>query len=376
MRGMSTPAARDASALVEAALAAGLGSAAALSIGDGGVERVRQVWGTTRRVPDLGPAIAADTPFDLASLTKPMATVAIAMALVGEGRLALDAPVRRWLPAATTGTVAALLGHAAGTAAHLELYRDPSVVGAVDPRAEVIARATAHPAGPPGEASVYSDLGFLMLGAIVERCADARLDEAFATWVADPLGLTGAGYPGRTPWPAAVATELDDTSGVAPAGSSGPARGRGLVCGVVHDENAYVAGGVCGHAGLFAPIGDVGRFAAAITACAGGAPRGRWRPELVRRFLDTAPAPGVSWRLGWDTPSTAPGVSHAGDRWPRVGGWGHTGFTGTSMWIDVPRQRWVVLLTNRVHPTRQGTADAIKALRRAVGDAVATLGDH
>jgi CubicO group peptidase (beta-lactamase class C family) len=92
-------------------------------------------------------------------------------------------------------------------------------------------------------------------------------------------------------------------------------------------------------------------------------------------FLDGSAAPDTSWRLGWDTPSATAGVSHAGDRWPRVGAVGHTGFTGTSLWLDLPRRRWVALLTNRVHPTREGTADAIKALRRAVGDAaVAMLG--
>ena len=97
---------------------------------------------------------------------------------------------------------------------------------------------------------------------------------------------------------------------------------------------------------------------------------------MVQRFIGTAAAPDTTWRLGWDTPSLAPGVSHAGDRWPRTGAIGHTGFTGPSLWLDLPRGRWVALLTNRVHPTRHGTADAIKALRRAVGDAVLEMLDH
>ena len=96
----------------------------------------------------------------------------------------------------------------------------------------------------------------------------------------------------------------------------------------------------------------------------------------MRRFLDDAPIPGATWRLGWDTPSPVPGASHAGDRWPRTGAVGHTGFTGTSLWLDLPRRRWVALLTNRVHPTRQGTADAIKALRRSIGDAAVALLDR
>jgi CubicO group peptidase (beta-lactamase class C family) len=121
---------------------------------------------------------------------------------------------------------------------------------------------------------------------------------------------------------------------------------------------------------VFATLGDVARFAAAIVDTAAGTPCGRFDPRTVSEFLTSAPIPGSSWRLGWDTPSPAPGVSNAGDRWPRTGAVGHTGFTGTSLWLDLPNRRWVALLTNRVHPTRHaGTAEAIKALRRAINDA-------
>ena len=350
---------RAIAALLDAALATPLGSAAAVSIGDAGVERVQLVRGTARRVPDVGPAIDEHTAFDLASLTKPMATAALAMALVGHAGLDLDAPVRRWLPeAATAGTVGHLLGHAAGCAAHVEFFRSLRQGGHADPYGELIASAARNPAAPPGAQALYSDLGYLLLGAILERAADQPLDAAFRSWVGEPLGLAGARYPGAAALPLAVATELDD---------------RGLVSGRVHDENAYFGGGICGHAGLFATIGDVATFAAAIVETAAGRTRGRWRTDVVRQFLTTAAAPGATWRLGWDTPSPAPGISHAGDRWPRAGAVGHTGFTGTSLWLDLPRGRWVALLTNRVHPTRHGTADAIKALRRAIGDAAWTM---
>jgi CubicO group peptidase (beta-lactamase class C family) len=346
-------------ALLEAALAAEVGSAAAVSIGDRGVEQERVVRGLTHRLPAPGGPVDDQVPFDLASLTKPMATAAIAMVLAGDGALDLDAPVRRWLPgAATTGTVRQLLGHAAGCAAHVEFFRALRTERPADPYAALIALATGHPAAPPGVATVYSDLGYLMLGAILERASGLPLDQAFRSCVAEPLGLGGACYPGTAALPVAVATEIDD---------------RGLVSGLVHDENAAAGGGVCGHAGLFATIGDVARFAAAIVETAAGRAQGRWRPDVVRRFLTDIPAPDTTWRLGWDTPTTAPGISHAGDRWPRSGAVGHTGFTGTSLWLDLPRGRWVVLLTNRVHPTRHGTADAIKALRRAVGDAAVAL---
>jgi CubicO group peptidase (beta-lactamase class C family) len=348
--------------LIEGALGAHIGSAAALSIGDAGVEQERLVRGTLRRLPAVGPPVDEAVPFDLASLTKPMATAAIAMVLAGDGALDLDAPVRRWLPeAATAGTVRHLLGHAAGCAAHVEFFRALATGHHADPYAELIAQAARHPAGSPGTTALYSDLGYLVLGAILERVAGLPLDEAFRRCVAEPLGLGGACYPGTAALPVAVATELD---------------GRGLVSGLVHDENAYVGGGICGHAGLFATIGDVAAFAAALIETVAGRARGRWRTEIVRRFLIDTAAPGASWRLGWDTPSTIPGVSHAGDRWPRSAAIGHTGFTGTSLWLDLRRGRWVALLTNRVHPTRHGTADAIKALRRSVGDAALALLDR
>jgi CubicO group peptidase (beta-lactamase class C family) len=206
---------------------------------------------------------------------------------------------------------------------------------------------------------VYSDLGYLQLGAIVERAAGMPLEQVYAELVAGPLGLA-ARYAGTTALAGAVATEIDDW--------------RGAVCGLVHDENAFYAGGICGHAGLFATIGDVATFAAALVDTHAGHARGKLRPEIVQQFARESPIPVTTWRLGFDTPSHEPGISQAGDRWPRTGAIGHTGFTGTSLWLDLPRRRWVALLTNRVHPTRFGTsADDIKAVRRAVMDAVVDL---
>ncbi|MBA3538280.1 MAG: beta-lactamase family protein [Deltaproteobacteria bacterium] len=347
--------------LLDDALAAGVGSAAAVSIGDAGLEVVRAVRGRTRRVPTPGGPIDEYARFDVASLTKPIATAAIAMVLVGEGRLDLADPVRRWIPgASTTGTVGELLGHAAGCAAHVEFFRRLRAAPPVDLRGALVAMAAAEPTSAPGVATVYSDLGYIQLGAVLERAAGSPLETAFADLVAAPLGL-GAAYGPLVDDGAIVATELDD---------------RGLGCGRVHDENAYFGGDACGHAGLFATIGDVATFAAAIVDTLAGQPRGRLRTDVVTRFATTAAAPGTSWRLGWDTPSAVLGVSHAGDRWPRSGAIGHLGFTGTSLWLDLPRRRWVALLTNRVHPTRQGgSAEAIKTLRRAINDAAIGLLD-
>lgn len=343
-------------AIVDDALRRGVGSAAAVSVGDAGKEIVRFTRGRTRKVPDAGAYVVDATYFDVASLTKPMVTSACAMALVADRMLDLDAPIHSWLPnASSTGTVRQLLGHAAGCAAHVEFFRNLRSGSYPDPRRELVQLAAHEPASPPGVTAVYSDLGYIMMGAIIERAADAPLEQVFRDLVAGPLGLS-AGY---TVSGECVATELDD---------------RGLVQGRVHDENAYYGGGVCGHAGLFATIGDVAKFAAAIVDTATGTPRGRFRTDIITEFANTAAAPGTSWRLGWDTPSPTPGVSHAGDRWPRIGSIGHLGFTGTSLWLDIPHRRWVALLANRVHPTRFGTsADDIKSLRRAVNDRATEL---
>jgi serine-type D-Ala-D-Ala carboxypeptidase len=341
--------------LVDDALASGLGSAAAVSVGNAGQEVFRYVTGAVRRIPDRGPALDEHTRFDLASVTKPMATVAIAMVLVAERRLDLEAPVRSYLAdATTTATVRQLLGHSAGCAAHVEFFRYLRANAPANPRDVLVQRAMRERCDPPGVTAIYSDLGFIQLGAVLERAANQPLEDLFATLVAQPLGL-GAVY-ARDALASCVATELDD---------------RGLVCGLVHDENCYYGGRVAGHAGLFATLADVATFARAIVDTAAGSPRGRFTTDVVTRFFTDAPVAGSTWRLGWDTPSPTPGVSQAGDRWPRTGAVGHTGFTGTSLWLDLAQRRWVVLLTNRVHPTRHGdTAERIKALRRAVNDAV------
>ncbi len=348
-------------AIIDDALASGLGSAAAVSVGDHGREVFRLARGFTRRVPDRGEPIDDATPFDVASLTKPIATAAIAMVLAGERALDLAAPIRSYLPdASSTGTVRDLLGHAAGFVAHVDLYRALRAQPPADPRAELVARAMREPCQPPGIAAVYSDLGYITLGALLERAADLPLELAFAQRVAEPLGLA-ATFAGTRAIAGAVATELDD---------------RGLVCGRVHDENAYYGGGVCGHAGLFASIADVAAFAEAMVAAGNGEARGRFAPDIVERFFRDAPVASGSWRLGWDTPAPAPGSSQAGDRWPRDGAVGHLGFTGTSLWLDLPRRRWCALLANRVHPTRgDGSAEAMRALRRAVNDAATDLVD-
>ena len=363
------------SSLLRSALANGLGSAAAVQIACGPQILVRDHQGTCWQptVRPAPPGIDQTTLFDLASLTKPMATTAIAMALVSQGWLNLAWPVGAFFAGfAPAATIADLLSHRAGCASHVMFYQHlwsrEFQLERSDPRYVIIelAQRTAL-AYPSRQQQLYSDLGYMMLATVLERITGTTLDQLFARWVATPLQLPHARFIDlqRTTAAqlAAVATEQ--------------CAHRGLVIGQVHDENCHAAGGIMGHAGLFGTIDDVGIFAAAILRALNapyGTLIGAWRSEVVQQFF--APIVSGSWRMGWDTPSPTPGVSHAGDRWPRHGGFGHLGFTGTSLWLDVPRQAYVALLTNRVHPQRATSADGIKQLRRAIGDAAVTLIDR
>jgi CubicO group peptidase (beta-lactamase class C family) len=208
----------------------------------------------------------------------------------------------------------------------------------------------------PGQVTRYSDVGYILLGAALERIAGERLDRAAARLVLEPLAMGSTFFVDLEARPQA-SRRIAPTE-ICPH--------RGLVAGEVHDENAHAGGGIYGHAGLFSTAGDVARFAAAVCAATRGE-AGHFDPHIALRLVTTPSTPGSTWRLGWDTPARTPGVSHAGDRWPREG-FGHLAFTGCSMWLDPPRQRNIVLLTNRVHPTRHGSG--IRELRRALADAV------
>ncbi|HVV83495.1 MAG TPA: serine hydrolase domain-containing protein [Kofleriaceae bacterium] len=352
------------------AITAQVCSAAAAACGEGEPDdRRARTWyaGRTRAWPTPGPPIVPASPFDLASLTKPMATALVAMRLVTDGRLDLDARAARWLPALPPSiTIAHLLGHASGLPGHRELFRRiwaGDLGGAGDPRAALVAMAAATPPErAPGEATDYSDLGYVVLGAALEAIGGAPL-EALTADAHRALGLEATTFVDLRPPHAAAPVVF----AAPPVATEHDAR-RGLVAGEVHDENCHAAGGIAGHAGLFAPLADVARFAALLaSAPRTGAPG--IGASVAARFFTSAAAPATSWRLGWDTPSARPGVSHAGDAWPRAAAVGHLGFTGTSLWLDWARGRWCVLLSNRVHPDRaRPEAAGIKQLRRTVGD--------
>jgi CubicO group peptidase (beta-lactamase class C family) len=301
--------------------------------------------------------------FDLASLTKPMATVTLwAHALAADAAQAsapaalLGTPLGAWLPDARgrrlgQATLGQVLGHASGVPA----WRDFATAHPRDPAALRQAVLSTPADGPAGARAVYSDLGYMALGWALEHRGRAGLDELFAAQIARPLGLV-AGFRPRAA--ACVATELWQRPGCSD---------RRLVSGVVHDDNAWALGGVAGHAGVFAPVGDVVRWARCWLDAARGL-RGADRsldPAVVRALLDQGTAEHTSWRLGWDTPSGA--QSTAGERaGPRT--FGHLGFTGTSVWLDPDRGAGLVLLTARVHPERAAVR-GIRALRPRVADA-------
>jgi CubicO group peptidase (beta-lactamase class C family) len=270
-----------------------------------------------RTVLDLAVgACSAETMFDIASLTKPLSTTLLTML---HPRITMDAEVRAGV------TVRHLLSHSSGLPAWKLLGSDP------------VAAARAEPLEyPTGSKSVYSDLGFILLGAHVSTTTGHSLVELFGDRIATPLGV--------------ATTFAPDPDRCAPC--------EGLR-GVVHDENARAMGGAAGHAGLFSTARDVSKIVAAHFD-------ERFLPRAtVDKFWSPSGVPGSTWCHGWDRPS--PGASQAGSRWPRDGV-GHLGFTGCSIWIDPPRRRWVVLLSNRVEPSRAN--ERIKQFRPALHDAI------
>lgn len=295
------------------------------------------------------------TLWDLASLTKVVGTTSAMLQLVAEGRVALDSPVVRYVPAFVPAdapgkariTVRHLMTHSSGLPSWRPLYKE-----ADSPAAALALALATTPDTAPGVRYAYSDLNFVTLGTLVARVTGEPLDVYLQRHVFTPLGMRDTRY---TP-PAAERARIAPTE-------YDPWRQRKLR-GEVHDENAYALGGVAGHAGLFSTGADLARLARAYLNS--GALDGRrvFDSATVARFTraqDTA----VSRRaLGWETPTGGNSAGHYLSR----RAFGHTGFTGTSMWMDPERGMYLILLTNRVNPTRGNTK--IGAVRVALADAV------
>lgn len=320
----------------------------------------RKAFGHRTVVPEKVP-MTADTVFDLASLNKPIATGTSVMRLIEHGKLAVDDPVAKHWPAfAANGkgevTVGQLLLHTSG------LTADNPLADYADGRAKALERVAALKLETPaGTRFRYSDVGFIVLGELVEKVGGQPLDEYTREHVFGPLGMADTGFK-----PAGAVLKR-----VAPTGR----REEKSILGEVHDPRAYRMGGVAGHAGLFGTADDLGRFCRMLLR-AGDLDGVRvLSAESVGRFTEpqevpAPPAKGPTRKLyrsyGWDVDTAY--TAQRGEVFAAADGYGHTGFTGTSVWLDVPTRTAVVLLTNRVHPDDGGN---VVRLRREVGTAVA-----
>jgi CubicO group peptidase (beta-lactamase class C family) len=296
------------------------------------------------------PAVVPETMFDLASVSKVVATTAMAMLLYERGELDLDAPVASVLPGFAVRvperkqvTVRMLLQHSSGLPSYERLFERASN------REQLVHMAMTLPlASEPGMYIDYSDIGFIVLGEMLERVCGESLDAFCRREVFGPLGMSSTCF----------CPPANLKSSIPPTENDTTFRHR-VVQGEVHDENAWVMGGVAGHAGLFSTAGDVTRYAQAMLK--GGS---FLRQETVAAFTHAVKLEDHKRALGWDVP-TAP--SQAGRHFSSRS-YGHLGFTGTSLWIDPERQLTVVLLTNRTWPNRG--SDGIKKLRPEFHDAV------
>ena len=320
-----------------------------------------EAYGAASWVPERR-AMRCETLFDVASLTKVMVTTPLVLGAHRDGVLQLDCPLRCYYPAAPEEvgavTLRQLLSHSGGFADWLPLYLKLGSNGTSRQRRNRAAALILQEplAYRPGRASVYSDLGFIVLGDILEMCYEQSLDVLFEQEVVRPLDLNGVAYR-----PLGALESDGDLANFA-ATERCDWRGR-VLSGEVHDANAWAMGGVAAHAGLFATAAGVWEFANAMLEAAAG--RRDWlSPALLRQSWQRQTAPPDTTRaLGWDTPT--PGRSSAGSFFG-TNAVGHLGFTGCSLWIDLERQVSIVLCTNRVHPSRR--ADRISRLRPRVHD--------
>lgn len=289
-------------------------------------------------------AVTTETVYDLASLTKVIGLTTACMRLVGEGKLELDAPVQRYVPAfrgpnKEKVTIRHLLTHSSGLPAWRPLYIEATTRAV----AFTIADTTAL-LRQPGDTFVYSDLGAIVLTQAVEAITGERLDAYLNRAVFQPLRMGSTRYLPPTEWRDRIAPTERSQDGT-------------IIKGTVHDENAWKLGGVSGHAGLFSSAPDLARFAQWLLTA--------WRRDSgqVRAFTKRQGIPaGSSRALGWDTPSEN---SSAGTKLGAQA-FGHTGFTGTSIWIDPEKDLFIILLTNRVNPTREN--NRIGRVRPRVAD--------
>jgi uncharacterized protein YbbC (DUF1343 family)/CubicO group peptidase (beta-lactamase class C family) len=341
---------------------------AVVLVGRHGTIVFRKAYGNRAVVPALE-RMTVDTVFDLASLTKVVATATSVLTLVEDGKVRLQDRVANVIPEFALGggardrvTVEELLTHRAG------LAPDDPMALYTGTKKEIFERKYRQPlASPPGARFVYSDVGYEVLGELVERVSGERLDEYAAKHVFAPLGMKETGFRPLDPSPSSPSRKSSFLSSLSslPLSRIAPTEKiNGVVRrGAVHDPRAYALGGVAGHAGLFSTADDLARFCAAILRGGDGVLSPAGVASMTRpRFFGDENLRGLGWDVGTHYSSSR------GDLFP-LGSFGHTGWTGTSLWLDPATDTFVILLTNRNHPDESGN---VIPLRGKVASIVAS----
>jgi uncharacterized protein YbbC (DUF1343 family)/CubicO group peptidase (beta-lactamase class C family) len=327
--------------IIEQAVTDGNIPGAVLVVGHDGAVAYRKAYGS-RALEPKRELMTLDTVFDMASLTKVIATTTAMMQLLEQGKVRMNDPVTKYLPEfAQNGkddiTVRQLMTHYSGLAPDLDLKeqwqgKDTGYKMAFAEAPETV----------PGSGFVYSDINFITLGALVERVSGETLDAYTAKHIFAPLKMTRTRFVPPASWRSKIApTQYDEN--------------EHMLRGEVHDPTARRMGGVAGHAGLFSTGDDLAKFAQALLSGGGGILSAATVEKMTSP--EQPPAAPVLRGFGWDIDS--PFSSNRGDLLP-VGSFGHTGFTGTSMWIDPTTQTYIILLTNSVHPRGKGNAIGLR----------------
>jgi len=360
---------------MDAAVARGVFPGVVVLVNIGGQVVFHRAAGMRALEPERSP-MREDTIFDLASLTKPLATSLAMMIMLKERKIGLDDRVSRFfhnfgVHGKTHVTFRHLLANTSGLPAWRPYWKDILRIeregrinftasrGAKEYVYEAIQRE--KPDAAAGAKTLYSDLGFMLLGAVVEEVNGTTLDRYCHERIYKPLGLRATSYVDLSLLRTRRLEPIADM--IAPTERC-PWRKR-VLCGEVHEDNAFAMGGVAGHAGLFSSARDIDRIATVLRECYDG--QSLFLPAaIVREFWRrNDPAGASTWALGWDTPS--PQDSTAGSELSRHSV-GHVGFTGTSLWIDLERGMHAVVLSNRVHPSRDN--DKIREFRPLIHDLI------
>jgi uncharacterized protein YbbC (DUF1343 family) len=341
--------------LVREAMTAKLTPGAVVVVGQGDQTLYEKAFGFRATVP-AEEVMTLDTVFDLASLTKVVAGTTAVMTLVEDGRLRLNDPVAAHIPGFERYgkgniTIRHLMTHVSGLRPDVDLHPWSGYDAAIELAKDEV------PTAGPGETFVYSDINFFLLGDIVTRITGQSLDAYLKRAVFEPLGMKETGYhPPKTLLPRIAPTERCAEQDAWPCKRPGAAPLRG----VVHDPTARRMGGIAGHAGLFSTARDLQRFVRMLMN--GGQLEGVrvMSAATVRAMTSPATPPGVSAvrGLGWDIDSRF--SSNRGDLFP-IGSYGHTGFTGTSLWIDPSSGGYVIFLSSRLHPDGTGDVGVLRS---------------